>query len=285
MLILLLCWLSIDSSAHMSDSTLVVFWNVENFFDYHSESKPQYWTAKRFYAKANDISKVIFRIAARFGRYPDIIALAEVENRFVLNELCRETLLRKLGYKIAHFDSPDHRGIDCALLYRNLELSECEAKHIYSSGTREILATRDILYAKFSLGLSVLVNHHPSKLGSGSGSDSRRLDAMGRMTSLVDSLGAKDVLCVGDFNDELWGHIEDVGTIKYNGTWEKIDGYFYYGSDSVSESIFDDELLLVKDKNFGGLKPRRTFSGPRYVGGISDHLPIVLVLSHHERTQ
>ena len=34
------------------DSLLVMFWNVENFFDYRSENKPQYWTKRRFQAKA-----------------------------------------------------------------------------------------------------------------------------------------------------------------------------------------------------------------------------------------
>lgn len=34
-------------------------------------------------------------------------------------------------------------------------------------------------------------------------------------------------------------------------------------------------FLLEEDKKYGGVKPHRTFLGPVYVGGISDHLPIV----------
>ena len=47
---------------------------------------------------------------------------------------------------------------------------------------------------------------------------------------------------------------------------------------AVREEVFDDPLLLVPDSAFGGLKPRRTFVGPRYQGGVSDHLPVVFIV-------
>ena len=104
------------------DSLLVVFWNVENFFDYHSDSKPQYWTKGRFYAKCDAVAKTLLRIADRYGRLPDAVGFAEVENAFVLRQLVNTTALRKLDYRIVHYDSPDHRGIDCALLCRRSTL-------------------------------------------------------------------------------------------------------------------------------------------------------------------
>ena len=104
---------------------------------------------------------------------------------------------------------------------------------------------------------------------------------MGRMLGIADSLrsaGCRRVLAVGDFNDELWPS-EGSGTLKYNGRWEKIDGHFSFGALEVDEEVFVSPLLLVPDKAFGGMKPRRCFTGPRYEGGISDHLPIVLEVS------
>ena len=37
-------------------------------------------------------------------------------------------------------------------------------------------------------------------------------------------------------------------------------------------------FLMTYDKKYPGVKPLRTYSGPRYVGGVSDHCPIVLCI-------
>lgn len=259
-----------------TDSLLVVFWNVENFFDYRSDSKPQYWTKGRFHAKCDAVAKTLLRIADRYGRLPDAVGFAEVENAFVLRQLLSATALRKLDYRIVHYDSPDHRGIDCALLCRRstLPLRRSAPAHVPDSAGG-ILATRDILLAEFD-SLAILVNHHPSQIG---GKSDRRELARSRLRALTDSLraaGQRRVLAVGDFNEDLWH--DGRGTIKYNGQWEKIDGHFAEGFSRVREEVFDDPLLLEQDAAFGGRKPRRTFVGPRYRGGVSDHLPVVIVV-------
>ena len=257
------------------DSLVVMFWNVENFFDYRSENKPQYWTKRRFQAKCDAVAKTLLRVADRYGRLPDAVGFAEVENAFVLRRLLSETALRKLDYRIVHYDSPDHRGIDCALLCRRstLPLRGSAPKHVPDSAGG-IMATRDILLAEFD-SLAILVNHHPSQLG---GKADRRNLALARLGALTDSLhaaGQRRTLAVGDFNQDLWG---GRGTLKYNGKWEKIDGGFAEGFARVREEVFDDPVLLEADKAFGGEKPRRTFVGPRYTGGVSDHLPVVFVV-------
>ena len=259
------------------DSLLIVFWNVENFFDYHSPNKPQYWTAGRFRAKCDAVAKTLLRIADRYGRLPDAVGFAEVENAYVLRRLVGDTALRKLDYRIVHFDSPDHRGIDCALLCRRstLPLRGSAPKHVPDS-VGGVMDTRDILLAEFD-SLAVLVNHHPSQIG---GKDERRLLARARLQEISDSLhaaGTQRTLAVGDFNQDLWENTSR-GTIKYNGHWEKIDGCFAEGFSSVREEVYDDPALLEPDASFGGLKPRRTFIGPRYRGGVSDHLPVVIVV-------
>ncbi|MBP5625936.1 MAG: endonuclease/exonuclease/phosphatase family protein [Bacteroidales bacterium] len=275
-LLLLTLGLSSGVSARGRDSLVVVFWNLENFFDYRSDNKPQYWTKARFDAKCDGIAKTLLRIADRYGRLPDAVGFAEVENARVLRRLLDNTALRKLDYRIVHFDSPDPRGIDCALLCRRstLPLRAGAARHVCDS-TGAVLPTRDILLAQFD-SLAILVNHHPSQLG---GKASRRERARARMRALVDSLRAAApgrVLAVGDFNQDLWE--DGGGTLKYNGRWEKIDGHFAEGFSAVREETFADPTLLQPDAAFGGTKPRRTFVGPRYTGGISDHLPIVIIV-------
>ena len=271
------------------DSLVVMFWNVENFFDYRSENRPQYWTKRRFQAKCDAVAKTLLRVADRYGRLPDAVGFAEVENAFVLRQLINETALRKLDYRIVHYESPDHRGIDCALLCRRstLPLRGSAPKHVPDSAGG-VMATRDILLAEFD-SLAILVNHHPSQLG---GKADRRELALARLRALTDSLhaaGQRRTLAVGDFNQDLWTEIRrpepandgkkgGPGTLKYNGKWEKIDGGFAEGFLRVREEVFDDPVLLEADKAFGGEKPRRIFVGPRYTGGVSDHLPVVFIV-------
>ena len=102
----------------------IMFWNVENLFDPFDDSLTRDeeftsqgiygWTWSRFNRKLNNIYKVI--ISGGFDP-PDIIGLAEIENRWVLERLTHETPLSKFEYSIVHNDSPDVRGIDVALLY------------------------------------------------------------------------------------------------------------------------------------------------------------------------
>ena len=313
------------------DTLLVMFWNVENFFHYKSEGRggseeefssfgSRHWTRRRYLRKCNAIAKTILAAAAAVGRLPDAVGFAEVENRKALTGLLRETILRKTDYTIVHFDSPDRRGIDCALLYRPSTLGEvrAEAKHLYDS-TGAVIPTRDILVAVFD-SLAILVNHHPSKVGSAGGAG--RSVAMARMDALVDSLaraGCRRILCVGDFNDDVWrngadpgvvrsgraqpgndgpsnapqapaksppapsntppSHSSSRGTIKYNGEWEKIDGCFYRGPGAAEETVLTFPFLLEEDRAYGGVKPRRTYSGPRWKGGVSDHLPICVSIA------
>jgi hypothetical protein len=260
-----------------ADSLLVVSWNVENFLDYRTDSTGRH-TSGRFYAKCNAVAKTLLLIGERCGRLPDAVALMEVGDRFVLERLVYSTPLRKLDYSIVHYDSPDRRGIDCALLYRRsrLRLQNSARKPLLDSAGA-VMPTRDILVAEFD-SLAILVNHHPSKVGADS--ERRRAIAMSRMLAVMDSLaasGTPNILSVGDFNDDVW-HDGSPGTIKYNGAWEKIDGHFARGALGVRESVFADPALSEPDRSYGGLKPRRAFVGPRWNAGVSDHYPIVLAV-------
>lgn len=263
------------------DSLLVVSWNVENFLDYRTDTTGRH-TSGRFYSKCNAVAKTLLLIAGHERRLPDAVALMEVGDRFVLERLVHSTPLRKLDYSIVHYESPDRRGIDCALLYRrsSLRLLGSRAHHLYDT-SGAVMATRDILVAEFD-SLCIIVNHHPSKVGPDSGR--RRAVAMARMTALMDSLAAqRPVLSVGDFNDDVW-KAGGQGTIKYNGSWEKIDGHFARGL-NVKETVFRHPFLTEEDRTWGGTKPLRAWIGPRWNGGISDHYPVILRVSHHRRPE
>ena len=113
----------------VSDSLVVVFWNLENFFDHvdqgtgesdkeFSSYGSRHWNRKKFQIKCDAVAKSIMWMGDRYGHLPDLIGLAEIENRGVLTKLLRSTLLRKHDYGIVHHDSGDRRGIDVAILYR-----------------------------------------------------------------------------------------------------------------------------------------------------------------------
>ena len=268
---------------------IVYFWNVENFFA-PGEFPGHAWNKPRFYTKCNAVAKTLLLASDEMGALPDVVGFAEVGDASVLKALLGATPLRKLDYSFVHYDSPDRRGIDCALLYRRSRFRLLNSKpcHLYDS-TGAIMPTRDILLAVL-VGredgdtLAVLVNHHPSKVGSAS--DDRRRLAMDRLRYLADSLhaaGVSHIIAVGDFNDAVVTApgIERTprkqappGTIKFQGKWEQIDGCPLLEGLRAEERIFAPPCLLVRD-SYGGEKPRRTFSGPRYLGGISDHLPVI----------
>ena len=283
---------------------IIYFWNVENFFA-PGEFAGHAWSKTRFYTKCNAVAKTLLLSADELGALPDVVGLAEVGDASVLKGLIGATPLRKLDYSFVHFDSPDRRGIDCAMLYRRSRFRLLNSKpcHLYDS-TGAVMRTRDILLVVLETRsggsldgaapegrpdtLAVLVNHHPSKVGSASGE--RRGLAMSRLRFLADSLqaaGISRIIAVGDFNDEvvpaagvaIGGRegsypANPPGTIKFQGKWEKIDGCPLLEGLRAEERIFAPPCLLERD-SYGGEKPRRTFSGPRYLGGVSDHLPVM----------
>ena len=368
-------WLAIAPG----DSLSVMFWNVENFFDWRNDSTTvsdtefsaageRHWSWKKFQAKANAFVKALFWVEGETGRLPDVVGLAEVENSFVLRQVLTKTALRKADYKYVHYDSPDRRGIDVALLYRTsvLELVDSKPCHLYVADS--VMATRDILLCVFRRKISgsstvipgltrdlpldglkmadqvghdgreppfaVLVNHHPSKYGGAAESEPRRRIAVERLRALADSLAAAGIdriIACGDFNDtpanpvfrllepslvpmHMDLYARGLGTIKYDGQWDFID-HFYVSpalsgasisstsSDSSEEGTVQDAksdvtnllsptkaywpprarmrilrvpFLLTRDTAHSGEKPLRTFQGPRVLGGVSDHLPILL---------
>ena len=294
------------------DSLSVMFWNVENFFDWRNDSTTvsdmefsaageRHWTWKRFQAKANAFAKALFWVEAETGHLPDIVGLEEVENAFVLRQVLQKTALRKLDYKYVHFDSPDRRGIDVALLYRSSRLDLLDSKPCPLFAADTVMATRDILLCVFkrdSAKVAVLVNHHPSKYGGAAESEPRRRIAVERLRFLADSLaaiGIERIIAGGDFNDTpdnpvfrllepalLPLHMDlfrrSLGTIKYDGKWDLID--HIYVSPALAPltrmQILRIPFLLTRDTVHSGEKPLRTYTGPRHTGGVSDHLPVLL---------
>lgn len=292
-----------------AQDNLVLFWNLENFFDWtdggngdsDAEFTPggqRHWTARKFYSKCNAVAKSVLWISDEYGKLPDVIGLAEIENRGVLSKLINSTSLRKTGYKIVHYDSPDHRGIDVALLLNTgtMDLISSKPCHIDGLETRDILLV-NLFDRRAQKERAFIVVHLPSKFGGGK-TAWKREKAAARLKAVADSVnaaGCSDITVMGDFNDtpdaEAFTQLKEVlvnvseplstqglGTIRFEGKWDLIDMFWVTPemARNVSMEIVRIPFLTVRDNVHSGIKPLRTYSGPRYLGGVSDHCPILL---------
>ncbi len=196
----------------------IMFYNVENLFDTQNDSLKKddeflpngvkYWTNYKYYDKLHKIAKVIVSVGG--WQTPEIIGLCEVENRKVLNDLCKKTGLKNLNYSIIHKESPDKRGIDVALLYKAKFFTPIFYQAIKVSFEQDTAGTtRDILYVKGLANnkdsLHIFVNHWPSRWGGQMATEHKRISAAKHLRKFVDSIvdynaNAK-IIIMGDLND------------------------------------------------------------------------------------
>ena len=281
----------------------------KNDFEY-VDGGTRHWNNGKLYRKLDGVAKII---AAVDSVQPvGIVGLCEVENDSVLEYLTKRTVLRSMGYEYIVTESEDSRGIDVAMLYSALVFrpfeKECiRPKHV-GSATRDILRVAGVMKRDT---LDVYIVHLPSKLGGKEGK-LKASQILRGLKMNVDSIMAcrrdAKIIVMGDMNSELnsemfrkdlpverfWKSNEkglldgtalyDVieekagkafGTYKYRGVWSVIDHIFVTGNMNVVESgILSSSYIVEKDDKYGGIKPKRTYIGYRYNGGISDHLPV-----------
>ena len=174
------------------------FYNVENLFDtYHDDGKNDYeflpdgknkWTEPKYEKKLHNIATVIRTMADENKAYHAVLGLSEVENRHVLENLVNQPEIEAANYQIVHYDGPDRRGVDVALLYRPEYFTVEESKSIpfdFNSKTikftmdkegQDYFRTRDILMVRGLLDgemFAFFVAHLPSRIG-GKGQDLRK---------------------------------------------------------------------------------------------------------------
>ena len=274
----LLLFFSISLAAQNSSSKnnfKILCYNVENYFDCVDDSltiDEEYlpdgmrrWNYTKYQAKQANIAKVITAIGGWDA--PAIVGLCEVESRKALTDLTRNSGLKNLNYEFVHFDSPDVRGIDVALLYQanQFKLIHEEAIGVFfpqSPATK----TRDILLASGIVAtgdtLHIFVCHFPSRLGGELESEDRRIRVASTLRGKVDSLfnisASANIVIMGDFNDypdnksitqvlkaeqpkdnpevgNLYNlayplHLQGKGSHKYDGEWGMLDQFIVSGN-------------------------------------------------------
>lgn len=278
-------WLPLSAKEKQYMVRSVAFYNTENLFDTINDPNVRdgdrtptgemRWNTELYTDHLNKIAKVIAEIGSDVTqKHPDIIGLAEIENKGVLDDLLKTDYLKNCNYGIAHFNSPDKRGIDVALFYdrtvfvpKNIQKNELK---IYANDGKRIYTRDQLLVSGLLDGNTIhfIVNHWPSRSGGEARSRPLREAAAALNKKIIDSIlnvepDAK-IISMGDFNDdpinssfkkvlktkakkkkvkssELYNPMEDMyrrgmGTLAYRDSW------------SLFDQIFFTAELLDKDK-------------------------------------
>jgi predicted extracellular nuclease len=292
-LVLMSCFVYPADASANNDSVRIriMFYNTENFFDNYDDpstddneflpSGLMRWSFQRYTKKINSLYKTI--VAAGEWDPPAIVAMCEVENRKVLEDLVDNTNLKNFGYGIVHEDSPDTRGIDVCLIFRK-DIVRIAGYRYYTPSVTGEFQSRNILYAKCIVlddTLHILVNHWPSRRGGVLAGDEMRTGISAKVASVVDSICASSVvkqkiIITGDFNshpdDQVVksltnaGHDREMnminvtrrsrsavqGTYRYQGTWELFDQFIISSglSDSLKGLFAGDYPFRIFDAEF-----------------------------------
>lgn len=271
----------------------VAFYNVENLFDtINDTSKKDELSpmmeiknnrSEIYWDKIDNISDVIIQLGSKkANNSPTLLGLAEIENGAVLQDLVKSNKLRKKNYGIIHFDSPDERGIDVALLYNPKYFKpihyEVFNPNIYTEKVK--VKTRDILWVNGYLDseeINVIVNHWPSRRGGESKTRHLREKAAYKVTQIVEKIRENDtdakIIILGDFNDDptnssfktVLNTKKDIDNLQENDIYNPYENMFKKGLNTLvyrdNINLFDQILISTpllnldkKNKDFSTYK-------------------------------
>ena len=304
----------------MSQTFSIAFYNLENLFDPLENEKTldkdftpngiYNWDDHKYQQKINNLSLIISKIGlTRSETPPVLIGVCEVENESCLEDMVQSEPLKNFDYGFIFHKSPDHRGINVALLYQKRHFRFIENKaisvnfknQIESEGTRDILHVKGLLFGK---QIHLILNHWPSRSDGTQKTDHKRISASQEVQKIINEIKTSDqlakIIIMGDFNDEpssgsLAPYLKQgftnpmlqfqklkKGSVKYKGKWIMFDQILFNNNlkeaewfDYQSAQIYVEPSLIQKSGRHRG-SPKRTFVGSYYVGGYSDHFPVFI---------
>ena len=299
----------LSSLLFCQQSLSIGFWNAENLFDLENDplkndDEFSIGGRKKVDQKIYDL-KIQHSAEVLSDLNVDILGLCEVENRKVLQDLNKSYKAR--NYSIVHYDSPDERGIDNALLYDKNKFTLISSKPI-KNALKGGDKTRDILYVegKFKNNkLHIFVNHWPSNYGGREKAIPKRFETANLVMDVIKKIQNKDkfadIVLIGDFNEDPdeqnITHLTKIGIeslmVPMLGQ-PKVGTYVYRGRDYfydqilINKGLKDQKYLSVdleslyildipkyrqQEGNYAHF-PFRFWAGNRLLGGYSDHLAI-----------
>ena len=291
------------------------FYNVENLFDTIDDpntrdneflpTSEKKWDTYKYNYKISQLNKVFANMIKdqNDNQLPEIIGLCEVENKVVIEDLLKSDVFKNHNYKIIHEDSPDGRGIDCAILV-DKKINILKIDFIVINNPNEERPTRDIVYANLEYNgktINVYINHWPSRWGGQEASNHKRVFVSNVLRKHINKNSSKNDfnLIMGDFNDYpdneslsdilvkkdldnlmVTKNVIGIGSYNYRGDWNWLDQIIT--SDISMSNIkvksvgaYQKEFMMYTNKK-GEVYPSRSFGGNNWYGGFSDHLPVFL---------
>lgn len=202
----------------------IAFYNLENLFDTipgslqgttdtdFAPDSPKRWNSERYVEKVNNMASVIAQIGDEYPQLgaPAIVGVSEVENRMPLEDLVKTEALKAMNYQIVHYDSPDRRGIDVALLYRPelFQVTSTRSVKLFMPESPNFRTRDQLVVSGMLMGekIHIIVNHWPSRSGGEKRSRPNRIAAGELCRSIVDSLQKAEpnakIVIMGDLNDD-----------------------------------------------------------------------------------
>ena len=303
----------------------IAFYNLENLFDLTDDKHTndndflpisvKKWTPKRYDNNLRKLGYAISNIGkTETGKHPDLVGLAEVENAKVIEDLINSQHLQDYNYSYVHYDSPDERGIDVALLYNPNAFKVINSETFSIELTNEKGLpdyTRDILLVTGLLDeeeIHIIINHWASRREGEKETEFKRLASSNKVGEIILRLRLQyedpKIVVIGDFNDEphnksikqlldgfeLHNPMASIrsysrGSTYHNRKWNLFDQIllsvnFLKSSNHSLElykaNIFDKDFLKLFNGPYKG-SPFRTYVGKKYKGGYSDHFPVYAV--------
>lgn len=222
----LLLLMSLSVSAQKTQQNYVIgFYNLENLFDIYddpvkndSEFLPEgknKWTQAKYEKKLHNMAKVIRSMADNNKRWHTILGISEIENRLVIEDLVSQPEIADANYQIVHYDSPDRRGVDVALLYKPDQFTYLDSESIpfdfnsdidFSDTDTSYFKTRDILMVHGLIAgehFAFYVAHLPSRIG-GKGGNLRSRGAeiiYNHSREMEEKYPGIKIVAMGDMND------------------------------------------------------------------------------------
>ena len=277
---------------------VIGFYNLENLFDtYHDDGKNDYeylpdggnqWTEAKYAKKLFNMARVIAAMKADNGRWHTVLGVSEIENRHVLEDLVVEPSIAAANYQIVHYDGPDRRGVDVALLYKPEQMTVVESESIpfdfnsqaitfsMDKEAQDNFRTRDILMVHGIIDgehFAFYVCHLPSRIG-GKGQDLRARGGeiiYEHSVKMMQKYPGIKCVVMGDMNDNptddsmavyLHGKekIEDVGPEDYFSPFVSMlkAGYgslAYRGEWNIYDCILVNEALSHAPKGTLQIQP------------------------------
>jgi endonuclease/exonuclease/phosphatase family metal-dependent hydrolase len=330
-----------------SGSLRILTWNVQALFDgdggggeYEEYSAAAGWTGEKYSARLLMLSQAIDQVDEG---PPDILALQEIENPRILEDLARG-MLSKQGYQWTFFGgNPDgYLGIGVLSRFPFIQTKTHAVTHIKETAPRPVL---EIWLQPEDVPLVLFVCHWKSKLGGAEATEVlRRASAqilLRRIREIGDAYPRTPIIIMGDLNEnhdefyrdgsilsallpddpdaaELagltgtdftgpdflilsgekppeaeyfdlrvpafyspWGRELQKGSYHYKNEWETIDHFLLTGALFDQTGWDFDTSLLLDRKPFVNDRGIPDAYQPRTGQGLSDHLPLILVLKNH----